>query len=258
MSVVRLRISYEFLYELLRRRLRLYRVGYNIERGGSSVKVGEVMSTEVMTIRADAHLKEAATVMIRSGVSGLPVVDDDLKVIGMITEADFVSAEANRSWGRQRRRLLANFLGDENRPTAKLVSEAMTSDPHTIDSLSSVTEAARKMTDLRVKRLPVVLPDGRLEGIISRADVMGVFARPDEALMDEIVDVVGLEVLQLSADGFTVTVDDGVVTISGHLPSRSEGRLFVELASRVEGVVAVESSLTWSHDDTKPGSVPGI
>lgn len=222
------------------------------------MNVGDVMSTEVMTIGADAHLKEAAIKMIKSGVSGLPVVDDDLKVVGMITEADFVTAEANRSWGRQRRRLLAGFLGDTSTPTAKVVAEVMTPDPYTIDSSSTVTEAARMMTDLRIKRLPVVLPDGRLEGIISRADVMGVFARSDEALTDEIVDVVAAEVLQLSPEGVTVTVDEGIVTISGHLPSRSEGRIFVELVSRVEGVVAVESSLTWSHDDTRPGSLPGI
>lgn len=258
MSVAHLRISDELLSELPRRRLCLYRVDNKIQQGGLSVKVGDVMSTEVMTIGADAALKEAAIVMIKSGVSGLPVVDDDLKVIGMITEADFVTAEANRSWGRQRKRLLANFLSEPSAPTARLVSEVMTTEPHTIDAISSVTEAARKMTDLRIKRLPVVLPDGRLEGIISRGDVMGVFARSDEALVDEIVDVVGVEVLQLSPDAFTVDVDDGVVTISGHLPSRADGRLLVEFASRVEGVVAVESSLTWSHDDTSPGPVAGL
>jgi len=148
------------------------------------VIVGDVMSTEIITIGVDAPLKEAATMMVKSGVSGLPVVDDDRKVIGIITEADFVTAEANRSWGRQRRRLLANFLGDVTPPSATSVADVMSVDPHTIDSGSSVTEAARMMTDLRVKRLPVVFPDGTLCGIISRADVMGVFARPDDALAE--------------------------------------------------------------------------
>jgi CBS domain-containing protein len=159
------------------------------------VRVGDVMSEDIMTITADAPLKEAAQVMVRAGVSGLPVVADDRKVIGIITEADFVTAEANRSWGRQRRRLLANFLGDSKPPNARIVADVMTLDPHTIDSGSSVTEAARKMTDLRVKRLPVVLPDGTLCGIISRADVMGVFTRPDGALSDEIENDVALGVL---------------------------------------------------------------
>jgi len=218
------------------------------------MKVGDVMSDEIMTITADAPLKDAAMIMVKSGVSGLPVVDDDRKVVGIITEADFVTAEANRSWGRQRRRLLANFLGDPAPQNAKTVADVMTLNPHTIDSASSVTEAARKMTDLRVKRLPVVLPDGTLCGIISRADVMGVFTRPDEALADEIASGVALDILGLSPGDISVAMTDGVAQISGHVPSRSEARILEELASRVEGVVAVESSLTWTHDDTKPGT----
>jgi len=218
------------------------------------MKVGDVMSDEIMTITADAPLKDAAMIMVKSGVSGLPVLDDDRKVVGIITEADFVTAEANRSWGRQRRRLLANFLGDSAPQNAKTVADVMTLNPHTIDSASSVTEAARKMTDLRVKRLPVVLPDGTLCGIISRADVMGVFTRPDEALADEIASGVALDVLGLSPGDISVAMTDGVAQISGHVPSRSEARILEELASRVEGVVAVESSLTWTHDDTKPGT----
>jgi len=222
------------------------------------VIVGDVMSTEIITIGVDAPLKEAATMMVKSGVSGLPVVDDDRKVIGIITEADFVTAEANRSWGRQRRRLLANFLGDVTPPSATSVADVMSVDPHTIDSGSSVTEAARMMTDLRVKRLPVVFPDGTLCGIISRADVMGVFARPDDALADEILNGVALGILQLSPDDVTVVVSDGVANISGQVPARSEARILQELAVRVEGVVAVESSVTWTHDDTKSGSSSGI
>lgn len=221
------------------------------------MNVGDVMSDEIMTITADAPLKDAAMIMVKSGVSGLPVVDDDRKVVGIITEADFVTAEANRSWGRQRRRLLANFLGDPAPQNAKTVADVMTLDPHTIDSASSVTEAARKMTDLRVKRLPVVLPDGTLCGIISRADVMGVFTRPDDALADEIANGVAVDILGLSPGDISVAVDDGVAQISGHVPSRSEARILEELSSRVEGVVAVESSVTWTHDDTKPGT-PGM
>lgn len=222
------------------------------------MKVGDVMSEEIMTITAEASLKEAAMVMVKSGVSGLPVIDDDRKVLGIITEADFVTAEANRSWGRQRRRLLANFLGDAKPQKAKTVADVMTTKPHTIDSGSTVTEAARMMTDLRVKRLPVVLPDGTLTGIISRADVMGVFTRSDEALADEIANDVAIGILGLSPGDISVTVVDGVAQISGNVPSRSEGRIFEELAIRVEGVVTAESSLTWTHDDTKPGITPGF
>ncbi len=221
------------------------------------MNVGDVMSSEIMTITADSSLKEAATVMVRSGVSGLPVIDDERKVIGIVTEADFVTAEANRSWGRQRRRLLAGFLGDAKPHDAKTVADVMTASPHTIDSGSSVTEAARKMTDLHVKRLPVVLPDGTLAGIISRADVMGVFARPDEALAGDIVNNVAIGVLDLPEGEVEVIVTDGVATISGQVPSRSEARILEEMANRVEGIVSVNSSVTWTHDDTKSGTPAG-
>lgn len=217
------------------------------------MKVGDVMTADVLTIGGDAPLKEAATIMVKAGISGIPVVDDDRRVIGIITEADFVTAEANRSWGRQRKRLLAGFFGDLEAPQARSVADAMTPDPHTIDRGSTVTEAARKMTELGVKRLPVVLPDGTIEGIISRADVMGAFARPDDALRDEIYHDVALGVLQLHDSDLTVDVEDGAVTLGGSVPTRSEARLLEELASRVEGVVSVTSDVSWGTDDTKPG-----
>jgi CBS domain-containing protein len=216
------------------------------------MKVGDVMTTEIKTIDPDAPLKEAAMVMVKAGVSGLPVVDDDRKVVGIITEADFVTAEANRSWGRQRRRLLANLFGEAETHQARTVGDAMTPSPATIDRESSVTEAARKMTDLGVKRLPVVLPDGTIEGIISRADVMGAFARPDDELQVEIYQDVVLGVLQLHDSNVTVGVTDGVVSLTGNVPTHADARLLEELTIRVEGVVSVETDVTWTSDETTP------
>jgi len=215
------------------------------------VKVSEVMTGDVTTIGADAPLKEAAMLMVNAGISGLPVVDDQRRVIGIITEADFVSAEAARAWGRQRKRLLANVFGEVQTPTASTVGDAMTTKPHTIDRDSSVTEAARRMTDLKVKRLPVVTPDGTLDGIVSRADVMGAFARSDEELRTEIEEDVIERVMRLEAGLVAVSIDDGVVEISGSLETRSETRLVEELIIRVEGVVSVTSHLTYAFDDLK-------
>jgi osmotically-inducible protein OsmY len=83
---------------------------------------------------------------------------------------------------------------------------------------------------------------------------MGVFTRPDDALADEITNRVAVAVLGLSPGDISVTVEDGVAQISGLVPSRSESRILEELAMRVEGVVAVESSVTWTHDDARPGA----
>jgi CBS domain-containing protein len=105
-----------------------------------------------------------------------------------------------------------------------------------------------------VKRLPVVTPDGTLEGIISRADVMGAFARSDEELRREIVEEVLIGVLQLDPETVQVDVTDGLVVLTGSVAAKSETRLLEELAVRVEGVISVDSNLNWSHDDTKGGS----
>jgi CBS domain-containing protein len=225
-----------------------------VQRGGPPVKVSDVMTSEVKTISGEEPLKEAARVMVKAGISGLPVVDDNRRVVGIITEADFVTAEADRSWGRQRRRLLANFLGEADHPKAKSVADVMTKNPHTVDGGSTVTEAARKMTELNVKRLPVVTPDGTLCGIISRADVMGAFARPDDELRGEVINEVVIGVLQLDPDKLSIEVVDGIVQLGGTVESRTDARLLQELAVRVEGVISVNSDVTWTSDDTGAGA----
>lgn len=215
------------------------------------MKVSDIMTSEVSTISADAPLKEAAMIMVNGGISGLPVVDDERRVIGIITEADFVSAEAERSWGRQRRRLLANLFGEAKKTAASQVSDVMSRNPHTIDRGSSVTEAARRMTELGVKRLPVVTPDGMLEGIVSRADVMGAFARPDEELKHEIETEVFDRVMRLEPGSVAVVVVDGVASLTGRVETRSEARLLSEMVVRVEGVITVDSNVSFEHDDTR-------
>lgn len=215
------------------------------------MKVSDIMTSEVSTISGDAPLKEAAMIMVNAGISGLPVVDDQRRVIGIITEADFVSAEAERSWGHQRRRLLANLFGEARTSVASQVSDVMSHDPHTIDRGSSVTEAARRMTELGVKRLPVVTPDGTLEGIVSRADVMGAFARSDEELKQEIEADVFDRVMRIRPGSVDVVVVDGVATLTGRVETRSEARLLSELVVRVEGVITVDSDVSFEHDDTR-------
>ena len=124
----------------------------------------------------------------------------------------------------------------------------MTANPHTIDKDSTVTDAARKMTELNVKRLPVITAEGLLEGIVSRADVMRAFARSDEALRDEVI--ASFEpVLLADGDDVTVEVQNGVVEISGRVAFHTGARLLEELASRVEGVMSVSSTVTYETDD---------
>lgn len=216
------------------------------------MRVIDVMTSEVITVTRETPMKEAARRMIQAGVSGLPVVDDSAVIIGIITEADFVESEAARAWGRQRRRLLGTVVGEGRPAEAHLVGEAMTSHPVVIDQDSDVTEAARKMAEHGVKRLPVVTPDGRLVGIVSRSDILMAYARPDEVIEDEIRNDVIERILLMDPGDIDVSVSDGDVTLKGSVPTKTDARLLEELVDRLEGVVGVTTDLSWSQDDTVP------
>ncbi|GBD84298.1 inosine-5'-monophosphate dehydrogenase [bacterium BMS3Abin02] len=210
------------------------------------MRVLDIMTMDVLTTSPSASLKEAARTMVRSGVSGLPVLGESGELVGIITEADFLEREADRS----RRRLLDAMLKDRDSVVdAETVGEVMTRDPVVIFPEASVTEAARVMAHHHVKRLPVVGAEGKLIGIISRADVVAVFTRPDDVIEDEIREDIIRRVLLLEADSIDVTVKDGVVEVSGAVPTATDARLLEELIRRIDGVVRVVSHITFDVDD---------
>ncbi|MBT8211884.1 MAG: CBS domain-containing protein [Acidimicrobiia bacterium] len=211
----------------------------------------DIMSKGVITVTPDQSLKEAARVMVGEGVSGLPVVDEAGAVVGIITEADFLAKEASR--GRTRyRRLLDTIFGEEEIVKAELVSEAMTPDPITIDPHARVSEAARIMDEHKVKRLPVVDTTGKLLGIVSRADVVAAFIRPDKVIEAQLRQDVIRRILMIDDKELAVSVEDGVVVVGGTVPTKTDSRLLAELAGRLEGVIRVDADLSWRVDDTVP------
>jgi CBS domain-containing protein len=129
----------------------------------------------------------------------------------------------------------------------------MTRSPIVVDRNTTIAQAARLMTDRNVKRLPVVDPDGRLEGIVSRGDILIAFARDDEAIADDVQRGVIRRILMLESRDVSVHVSDGVVMLSGQVPNRSDAELLEELVGRIEGVIQCESDLVWSFDDISAG-----
>jgi osmotically-inducible protein OsmY len=101
------------------------------------------------------------------------------------------------------------------------------------------------MYTLQVKRLPVVDADGHLTGIVSRADVLSVFDRPDGEIRAEIVNAIILREFLLDPGRFTVTVADGVVTLQGELEATVLGHNLVTRIRHVRGVVAVRDELAY-------------
>ncbi len=215
------------------------------------MRVVDVMTTEVEKAHPDWSLKQAARAMIDHGVSGLPVVGDDGIVVGIITEADFIEAEADRAMGR--RRLFDTVFGEKKTRVPSTVGAVMTESPLVVERNTMLSEAARIMTDRNVKRLPVVDPDGRLEGIVSRGDILVAFARDDDAIAADVERGVVRRILMFDAPDVSVRVTEGVVTLTGEVPTRSDARLLEELVSRVEGVIRYESDLSWAFDDVTAG-----
>lgn len=209
----------------------------------------DIMSKAVITVTPDESLKNAARLMIGEGVSGLPVIDEAGLLVGIITEADFLAKEASRGKTRYRR-LLDTIFGEEEIVKAEVVSEAMTPDPITIDPHARVSEAARIMDENKVKRLPVVDMTGKLLGIVSRADVVAAFIRPDEVIEAQLRQDVIRRILMIDDKDLSVSVQDGIVAVGGIVPTKTDARLLQELAGRLEGVIRVDADLSWRIDDT--------
>ncbi|HHC07235.1 MAG TPA: CBS domain-containing protein [Actinobacteria bacterium] len=196
------------------------------------MKVVDLMSTDVVTVTPDTGIREAARLMVRHRVSGLPVVED--RLVGIITEADFLRLEVERQ---------------ERFRAVETVAEVMSGDVVTIAPEATLHEAAKLMADRDVKRLPVVDDEGRLLGVISRSDVVTVFTRPDDVIEDEIREDLLRRVLFVAPDTIDVSVDNGVVVLAGEIGTRTEARLLEELTRRLDGVLRVENRLRWRLDD---------
>ena len=216
------------------------------------MKVRDIMTTDPVKVTGNTHLKEAARLMVRHRVSGLPVVDEAGKLIGILSEGDFIRREADRDRPQGVSLLDAVFGEGELQPVgAETVAEIMTRSVVTITPEATVGEAARVMGRRSVKRLPVVDLEGELVGIVSRSDIVGAFTKPDDVIEDEVREDIIRRLLFLDPELVKVSVDDGVVTLEGELENRTEAHLLEELSRRIAGVVRVESRLRYKVDDRK-------
>ncbi|MEU4119896.1 CBS domain-containing protein [Kitasatospora sp. NPDC028055] len=214
--------------------------------------VNDVMTREVVTARPDTPVKEVAALFHRNDITAIPVVDDQGRPLGLVSEADLIRKEAvlPDPEGRYPGRWLVGK--DRARAEAETAGGLMTSPTVTARPGWSVPEAARAMDKHKVKRLPVVDEAGRLVGIVSRRDLLQVFLRHDAAIREEIDhDVLG-QTLWLAPGDVRAAVHDGVVTLTGRLPRRSLVPIAERLCRTVDGVVAVHATLDWTEDDTEP------
>jgi len=210
--------------------------------------VRDIMTTNVVTVRADASFKEIAVRLREHRVSAFPVLDKDGTVIGVVSEADLLLKEAlPQSEEDALERAQPGILRQRAQEKARAVTAAdlMSRPAVTVAPEDSVEHAARLMYARGVKRVPVTDAAGRLVGIVSRADVLSVFGRGDEEIREQIVaEVIGGE---FGADPgrFGVTVADGIVTMTGRPGSVSLGRDLLSRVRHVQGVVSVRDRFTY-------------
>ncbi|MBX6166228.1 MAG: CBS domain-containing protein, partial [Thermobispora bispora] len=211
-------------------------------------KVRDVMTTQVASVNGSTPFRDIAEVLITHNVSAAPVVDGEGHVIGVVSEADLLRKEELREQyyregyklplsARLRERLGRPGGDVEEKARALTAAQLMTAPPITITPYKSVVSAARLMSKHGVKRLPVVDDEGRLVGIVSRHDLLKVFVRSDEDILDEVRRDIINGALWTDTSRLKASVREGVVTLSGQVENRSDAKILVRMAERINGVL---------------------
>jgi CBS domain-containing protein len=210
-----------------------------------SARVADVMTTNPVAVRANASFKEIAARLREYQVSAFPVLDNDDRVIGVVSEADLLPKEALEA-GYEGHRGLSGLRHRAEREKAAGVTAAdiMSRSPVTIGPHDLVSHAAHLMYDHRTTCLPVVEGE-RLVGVITRADVLSVFGQTDADIRRDITEKVIFREFLTDPARFTVTVRDGVVTLEGRPESADMGDDIVDVVRHMDGVVAVRDKLTY-------------
>lgn len=215
-------------------------------------KVDQIMTRLVVVLSRDETVHDAAAKLAANGISGAPVVEDG-QVIGMVSESDILHAVPPAT--KRRRSILEYLVNSRNlkpmHPSwGPLVGDIMSSIViFQVEPGTSIWEAAHLMDSRGVKRLPVIDHDGKLVGIVSRADIIRALGRPDETIRDDVIATLGVLGPEVFRD-LEVEVHQGVAELRGDADRKSTKHIAVRLARRVPGVLEVRDELTFMADDS--------
>jgi CBS domain-containing protein len=192
-----------------------------------TVRVRDVMTAPAIPIAQDASFKEIVDLMLRHGVSALPVVDDTGSLVGMVSEADLITKPAQGG----------------SRPRGHTAGGIMNAPAETAHLDDTVCDLAQRMVANHRKHLPVVDNSRRLVGVVSRRDVLRMFDRPDAELATDVSDALAQD-QNFVGHAISVTAKDGVVTIEGTVRRADDVAYVRRLAWMVPCVVDVMCHLT--------------
>jgi CBS domain-containing protein len=222
-----------------------------------NASVKDVMTTNVVWVEHDTPFAVIAASLRQFRVSAFPVLNDAGQVIGVVSESDLLAKLALDGGEGRMPGMITGIMHQHEMEKARGVTaeDLMTSPAATVSPDDTVEHAARLMYVRRVKRLPVIDADGRLAGIVSRADVLAVYGRADVEIGEEIRNDIAVCESPADAERFDVSVTDGVVTLAGRPRTVTQGHDVVRRARHVQGVVAVRDRLTYPPAGPDPFDV---
>lgn len=220
------------------------------------MKASDIMTAPVVTVTPQMAVRDAVHLMVERSISGLPVVDESGRLVGILTEADLLFKEAEPRPSHPVVEWFGHSLWLERRVSGyrkvegRTVGEVMTHNVITAEEETPVHEVASRMVRYRVNRLPVVR-GGRVVGIVTRADILKVFLRQDAALAAESQRIVD-EFVQ-NAEEVRISVERGTIAIRGRVASPVRRELLLDRIRDIDGVIAVDDAgLEYMYPE-KPG-----
>jgi len=222
------------------------------------MKAADVMTRDVMTVRPETPVAQAIRLMLDNNFSGLPVMNADGKMVGILTEGDLLR-RSETGTERHRPRWLeilmgpGRIAGEYVRTHGRKVEDIMTTGVVSVAADTPLDEVVSLMERRRIKRLPVLDGDALL-GIVSRADLLrsllkALEAPHNETLSDDQILEQILAELKKAAwvprDGLSITVREGVVDLNGVVLEEKEREALRVVAENAPGVKAVEDHLVW-------------
>jgi CBS domain-containing protein len=224
----------------------------------AAMKAKDVMTQPVVSVGPDETIERAIRLMLQRHISGLPVTDAAGRLVGMVTEGDFLR-RAETATQRKRPRWLEFIVGpgrmaDEYVHThGRKISEIMTIEPITVAEDTALDEVVTLMEKKHIKRVPVVR-DGKMVGIVSRANLLHALAslsgeaRPtaanDETIRTQILAILKQE-KWAPIGAIEVIVRDGFVDLWGTITDERERQALIVAAENVPGVKGVRDHITW-------------
>jgi len=222
------------------------------------MRAHQIMTRPVITVAPDTRMVEAANLMLQKHISGLPVVDATGKLVGMLSEGDFVR-RGEIGTQRKRGRFLKFILGpgrvaaDFVHEHGRRVSEIMTSEPLvTVSEETPLERIVPLMEKNSIKRVPV-MRDGKIVGMVSRSNLLQAVASlahdvpdptaDDDHIRNRVIDLLAKQ--DWCPFGLSVVVRDGIVHLSGVITEERARQASVVAAESVTGVRNVHDHLCW-------------